>query len=121
MEIFFLHSVEYPFGPLLAFLQGFHEYQDIVHVDDQPPFSDYVSKGGIHERLEGGQGVALPKEHNQGFIKTEGSGKSGFPFISLFDSDVIVPPSYVHFGEILGSFQFVDEGGDEGEWVSVLD
>ena len=28
---------------------------------------------------------------------------------------------YVHFREIFGSLQFVDEGGDEGEWVSVLD
>ena len=35
-----------------------------IHVDDQPPFGDHISKGRIHEHLEGGWGVALPKEHD---------------------------------------------------------
>ena len=35
--------------------------------------------------------------------------------------DVVIPLSNIHLGEILGSFQFVDEGGDKGKWISVLD
>ena len=35
--------------------------------------------------------------------------------------DVVAPPSNIHLGEVFSSFQFVDEGGDEGEWVCVLD
>ena len=35
--------------------------------------------------------------------------------------NVVVSPLNVHLGEILGSFQLVDEGGDEGEWVCIFD
>ena len=35
--------------------------------------------------------------------------------------DVVVSPSHVHLGEVLGLFQFVDEGRNEGEWVGILD
>ena len=39
---------------------------------------------------------------------------------SFSDLDVVVSPSNIHLGEVLCSFQFVDEGGDEGEWVGIL-
>ena len=52
-----------------------------------------------------------------GACATEG----GFPLIAFLDSNVVVPPSYVHFREILGSFQFVNEGGDEGKRVGIFD
>ena len=71
--------------------------------------------------MESWRGVALSKEHDKGFIEAKGGGEHSLPFISFLDTDVVVPPSDIHFGEILGSFQFVDEGGDEGEWVSILD
>ena len=35
--------------------------------------------------------------------------------------DVVVPPSHVHLGEVFCSFQFVNEGEDEGKWVCVSD
>ena len=38
----------------------------------------------------------VTKEHDQGFIKAEGSGESSLPFVSLLNLDVIVPPSNVH-------------------------
>ena len=35
--------------------------------------------------------------------------ESSFPLVSVLDSDVVIPPSYVKLGEDLGVFEFVDE------------
>ena len=43
------------------------EYEEIVHVDDEPSFSNHVLKGVIHEVLKCGRGVVEIKEHNSGF------------------------------------------------------
>ena len=43
------------------------EYEEIIHVDDKPSFSNHVMKGVIHEALECGKGVVETKEHNSGF------------------------------------------------------
>ena len=63
----------------------------------------------------------MSKEHNQGFIEAVGSGESSLPLISFFDVNVVVPPSYIYLREVFCSFQFIDEGGDEWEWVCVFD
>ena len=44
-----------------------------------------------------------------------------FPLISIFDVYIVVASSDVQFGEILGSFQLVDEFRDEGEGIGILD
>ena len=93
VEVLFLHSFKHLSGSFLTFFQGFSEYKDIVNVDDEPPFSDHVSEGGIHEGLEGQRGVALPEEHDQGFIEAIGSGKCSLPLISFLDVYVVIPPS----------------------------
>ena len=43
------------------------EYEEVVHVDDKPSFSNHVSKGVIHEMLKCGGGVVETEEHNGGF------------------------------------------------------
>ena len=43
------------------------------------------------------------------------------PFITLFNADVVVPPSHVHLGEVPGLLQLVNQFLDEGQGVSVLD
>ena len=64
VEVFFLHPFEYSLSPFLAFLKSLGKYEDIVHVNDEPSFHNHVSEGGVHEGLEGWQGVALSKEHD---------------------------------------------------------
>ena len=73
-----------------------------------------------HECLEGWQGIALPKEHDHGFIEAIGSDEHSLPLVSFLDTNVVVPPSNIHLREVFGSFQFVDEGGDEGKGVCIL-
>jgi hypothetical protein len=41
--------------------------------------------------------------------------------VSVFDSYIVVAPSYVDFGEVFGAFKFVEEVGNSGEGVSVSD
>ena len=104
MEIFFLHPFKYLFGSFLAFFFSFGEYQDIIHVDDQPSFGYHVSESQVHEGLKGWRGIALPKEHDQEFVEAIGSDEFGLPLISFLDMDVVVPQSYIHLGEVFGSF-----------------
>ena len=113
-----MHPIEYLLGLLLAFFLGFGEYQDIVHVDDELSFCDHISKGRVHESLEGQWQVTLSKEHDQRFINTVRCDECSFPFVSFFDSDVVIPPPNVHFGDF---FQFVDEGRNERERIGILD
>ena len=35
--------------------------------------------------------------------------------------NVVVPLSNIHLGEVFGTFQFVDEGGDEEKQICILD
>ena len=43
------------------------EYEEIIHVDDKPSFSNHIVKEVIHEVLGCGRGVIETKEHNSGF------------------------------------------------------
>ena len=45
--------------------------------------------------------------------------EGGFPLVTIFDANVVVPPADVKFSEQFGIFEFVDEVGDEGKWVGV--
>jgi hypothetical protein len=42
-----------------------------------------------------------------------------FPFVPLFDSDIIVPLAYVHFGKYVGTTQIGNELCNEQKWVLV--
>ena len=35
--------------------------EEVIHVNDEPSFCDYVTKGVIHEALEGGGELVRPK------------------------------------------------------------
>ena len=40
---------------------------EVIHVDDEPSFSDHVVEGVVHESLEDSGRVGESKEHNCGF------------------------------------------------------
>ena len=39
------------------------EYEETIHVDDKPSFSNQVAKGVIHEALESGGGIVETKDN----------------------------------------------------------
>jgi len=88
------------------------EDEEVVHVDDEPSFSNHVSEGVIHKSLEGGRGVGETEEHNSRFEEAFVGNEGSLPLMSIFDVYVVVAPSNVKLSENLGISEFIDEVGD---------
>jgi len=71
--------------------------------------------------LEGSRGVGQSKEHYSWFKQSFWRFEHGFPFISFFDSDVVVSPSYVEFGKEGSSLELLQDRFNQGEGVVVAD
>ncbi len=97
--------------------------EDVVHVDEQLVgvahlhFSEHV----VHGSLEGGWGVCQSEEHYPWFKQPFWGFERGFPLVAFFDSDVVIPPSYVEFGEEGLSLELFQDRFDQGEQVVVAD
>jgi hypothetical protein len=74
---------------------------------------DEVAEDAIHEGLKGSGGVTEAKGHDEGLIETKSAFKGSFPFIAFPDLDVVITPSYVELGEIVGALEFVNKIGDQ--------
>ena len=72
---------------------------EVVHVDLQPLFPEHVGEDMVHERLERGGCVAESKEHDGGFEESHGSDESSFPLVFFSNTDIVVSPANVKFGE----------------------
>jgi hypothetical protein len=46
--------------------------------------------------------------------------KGSLPLIALSDADIIVSPSYIELGEVLCTFELIDEIINEGEGVLIF-
>ena len=77
-------------------------YQDIVHIDRHVSFINEVLEDVIHHGLEGGQAVGEAEEHDQGFEEAPIHSEGGFPLPSLFDSYIVVSPTYIQFRKVSG-------------------
>ncbi|PFH50821.1 hypothetical protein AMATHDRAFT_143999, partial [Amanita thiersii Skay4041] len=76
---------------------------DVVHVDNHPAFCDFSPEYIIHHGLK----CCWQIEHHQRFKKAPISPECRFPFITVFDPDVVISPANVHFRKILCFGQFV--------------
>ena len=72
------------------------------------------SQDHIHEHLERWRGVAHSEVHNFWLERAKACFECHLPLISLFDSYVIISPSYIEFGEHPGILDLLYEIGDEG-------
>lgn len=48
------------------------------------------------------------------------SNESGFPLVSILDSDVIVSPLDIELHVDLSILDFVNEVGDKGKWMCIF-
>jgi len=71
--------------------------------------------------LEGGGGVGQSKEHDSWFEQSCRGFEGGLPFVAFFDSDVVVPPSYVEFGEKRSALELFQDCFNQGEWIVIAD
>ena len=83
--------------------------EEVVHIDNEPSFSNHIPEGVGHESLESGGGIGHAKEHNHGFIESPVGNEGGFPLVSILDLDIVISLLHVKLGEDLGIFEFVNE------------
>ena len=95
--------------------------EEIIHIDNEPSFSNHVAERVVHETLEGGGGVGESEEHHGRFKEPFMGNKGCFPLVTVLDPYVVVPPSDVELGEDLGVSQFIHEIRDKREGVGVMD
>ena len=93
----------------------------IIHVDLKPLLWKHIRENVVHEGLKGGGGITESKEHDRWFEESHGSDESSLPLIFLLDANIVIFPTNVKFGEQGGFFHVVDELGDQGERIGVLD
>jgi hypothetical protein len=85
------------------FFQVFGEDEDVIDVYAYDAMADEVFKNVAHHSLEGGRAVSHAIQHYQWFKQPSVTPKGRFPFISFLDSDVLVAPLDIEFGEVLGT------------------
>ena len=81
----------------------------------------FVTEYIIHHLLECTWTVTHTKEHDNGFIRSNGCDECSFPFITIFDMHIVVPSSEVHLCIYYALFELIDELGDQGQRVVILD
>ena len=86
----------------------------VVHVNDKPAFPDVVSKVKVHKCLKRRWRAAKSKEHHRWFEQSKRGDERHLPFVTLLDSNVIIPPLHVKLGEEGELAEIVDEVGDKG-------
>ena len=68
----------------------------------------------VHEHLERRWGVTHSKIHDFWLERAKTRFERRLPLITILDSYVVVPPSYVEFGEYPGILNLLDEIWDQG-------
>ena len=92
----------------------------IVHIDRHPSLGDFSAEDHIHHHLKGGRGIGQSKEHDCRFEEPFWGKERRFPFVSLFDTDIVVSPTYIEFSEEGATGKAVNGLGNEGRHVAVL-
>ena len=80
---------------------------DVVNVDGDLSGVDEVLEDVVHYRLECCRRVCQSKEHDCWLKQSSVHSEGRFPFVSLFDSDVVVSPLYVELREYSGSLEVI--------------
>ena len=95
--------------------------KEVIHVNNEPSFGDHIMEGVIYKVLEGGRGVGETEEDYSWFEEPFMSDERSFPLMSIFDSDIVIPPSDVKLSEYLCPLEFIDEIRNKWEGVCIMD
>lgn len=121
IEVILLKNTKDLIDNLPVLFKCLREDEDVVHVHNYLARVNKVLENSVHHGLEGCRGVHQTKEHDSWFVETMIGLECSFPLISFLDADVVVSPAEVNFGENTGPFELVDEFGNEGKGILVLD
>jgi hypothetical protein len=90
------------------------EDENIVNVNQHATRVNAFPENLVHHGLEGGWAVAHSEEHDNGLKEAEVTPESTFPLITFSDSDVVESTTNVHFGEVLGVTEPVNDFRNQG-------
>jgi len=93
---------------------------EIIHVNGHPPLGDFSTEDHVHHHLKGSGGIGQSEEHDRWFEEALWGEECRFPFISLFDTNIIVSPTYVKFGEEGAAGETINSLGNERGDIPVL-
>jgi hypothetical protein len=93
---------------------------NVIHIYRKPPLGHLPSEYCVHHHLEGGWQIGEAEEHNHGLEESFWGKEGGFPFISVFDTDVVIPPLDVKFGEQGAPTKVVNSLGNEWGVVAIF-
>src|SRR5258707_13694262 len=78
---------------------SFHMDGKVIHIHQEPSLHHLLPEYSVHHHLKGGRGVREAEEQDRRFEEPFGSEEGCFPFVSWFYAYIVIPPSYVKFGE----------------------
>jgi hypothetical protein len=81
---------------------------------------DEILEYFVHHGLEGSWTVGEAKVHDQWFEEISICSECGLPLIAILNTDIIVSPSYIEFGEVSCALESMYEIINEGEGVLIL-
>ena len=93
----------------------------VVHIDLQPVFGNHIGEDMIHKRLKSGWSITEPKEHDSGFKESKRSDERSFPLVFFANANVVESPSDIELGKDHGVLHIVDQFGNKGQGVRVVD
>ena len=86
----------------------------VIHVNDEPSFPDVVGKVKVHKCLERRWGATESEKHHRWFKQSKRRDESSLPFITFFNSNVVISPSYIELSKEGELAKVVNEVRDEG-------
>ena len=64
--------------------------EEVIHVNDEPSFSNHIPEQVRHESLESGGGIGHAKEHDSGFVESSVGNEGSFPLVTFLDLDIVM-------------------------------
>jgi hypothetical protein len=119
VELVFVHAL-HDYLADAVILQGVHEDEDIVQVDNNHSLQDEVMEDLIHHCLEGCRAVCQTEVHHKGFKQAAVCAEGCLPFVTLLDVDIVESPADVQLCKVSYSLEAVDQVIYKGEWVPVF-
>ena len=104
MEVKFSHPLKNMAGSLCVGHGVGRGDEEVIHVDDEPSFSNHIMKGVVHESLECSWGITEAEEHDSGLEESFVSDESGLPLMTIFNVDIVVTPTNIKLGEVVSIF-----------------
>src|SRR5712672_595767 len=83
--------------------------EHIVHIDDEPSFSEFFFENGVHHHLKGCWRISQSEEHYHGSVEAFVGNDGCFAQVSVSNSHVVVPPAHIELSEEGATPGFIDQ------------